>query len=374
MSVQAVVTDSPNRYPDILEEAWRQHLAPREPDAPTVVSVFAGCGGSSLGYGMAGFRELLAIEWDDGAARTFGLNFPGVPVHRRDVAGLSADQCLETMGLRSGELDVLDGSPPCQGFSTSGKRNLWDPRNGLYNEFARLLERLKPKAFVMENVSGMVKGKMKLAFADCTRKLKGAGYRVSCRMLDAKWFGVPQERKRLVWIGLRKDLLLEPSHPAAERRPFSVAEALEDLLPGDAGQASPFMRKEWIAACRNDLHGNAWRVASLPSPTIVACRPPVVLLDDGRRRGWSADRPSFVIRAGRRPELRFRQGRGLVRTRPLTDRECARLQSFPDQFRFVGTKASVQRQIGNGVPPMMMKAVAAHVRGLLGVAGRKGDS
>ncbi|MCK5641658.1 MAG: DNA cytosine methyltransferase, partial [Gammaproteobacteria bacterium] len=77
-----MVTDSPNRYPDILEEAWRQHLAPREPDAPTVVSVFAGCGGSSLGYGMAGFRELLAIEWDDGAARTFGLNFPGVPVHR----------------------------------------------------------------------------------------------------------------------------------------------------------------------------------------------------------------------------------------------------------------------------------------------------
>jgi DNA (cytosine-5)-methyltransferase 1 len=130
-------------YPTILEEAWVQHLAPREPGAPTVISTFAGCGGSSLGYSMAGFRELLAIEWGDNAVQTFRLNFPDVPVYHGDIAKLSVEECIRLAGLGGpGELDVLDGSPPCQGFSTAGKRQMDDPRNGLFREYVRLLRGL----------------------------------------------------------------------------------------------------------------------------------------------------------------------------------------------------------------------------------------
>ena len=194
-------------YPAHLEACWREHLAPREPNAPTVISLFAGCGGSSLGYSMAGFRELLAVEWDDHAVETFRLNFPGVPVYHGDIAELSVGRCMEMAGLSGpGELDVLDGSPPCQGFSTAGKRRMDDGRNQLFREYVRLLRGLRPKVLVMENVSGMVKGKMKLIFVETLREVKGSGYRVSARLMNAMYFGVPQSRERMIFIGVREDL------------------------------------------------------------------------------------------------------------------------------------------------------------------------
>lgn len=155
-----------NKYLTILEQAWQDHLKPKEDNAPTVISTFAGAGGSSLGYSMAGYRELLAVEWDDNAVQTFKLNFHGVPVYHGDIAKLSVEKVLEMTGLNPGELDVFDGSPPCQGFSTAGKRDMNDDRNQLFREYVRLLRGLMPKVFVMENVSGMVKGKMKLIFAE----------------------------------------------------------------------------------------------------------------------------------------------------------------------------------------------------------------
>src|SRR5690606_12471769 len=103
-------------------------------DAPTVMSTFAGAGGSSLGYSMAGFRELLAVEWDDHAVDTFRRNFPDVPVYHGDIAQLTAEAILEQTGLAPGELDVFDGSPPCQGFSMAGLRQLDDQRNQLFRE------------------------------------------------------------------------------------------------------------------------------------------------------------------------------------------------------------------------------------------------
>lgn len=145
-------------YPAHLDACWQEHLAPRAADAPTVVSLFAGCGGSSLGYSMAGFREPLAVEWDEYAVETFRANFPDVPVWQGDIAELSVEECLRLTGLQPGELDVLDGSPPCQGFSTAGRRKMDDGRNQLFQEYVRLLRGLRPKVLVMENVSGMVKG------------------------------------------------------------------------------------------------------------------------------------------------------------------------------------------------------------------------
>jgi DNA (cytosine-5)-methyltransferase 1 len=193
-------------YLSLLRSCWDKHIAPKAKDAPTVISLFAGCGGSSLGYSMAGYRELLAVEWDDHAVETFKLNFSDVPVWHGDIAKLSVDECLKITGLKPGELDVLDGSPPCQGFSTAGKRKMDDGRNQLFREYVRLLQGLKPKVFVMENVSGMVKGKMKLIFADILRELRASGYHVSARLMNAMYFGVPQSRQRIIIIGVREDL------------------------------------------------------------------------------------------------------------------------------------------------------------------------
>ena len=193
-------------YPAYLEACWQQHLKPKDRNAPTVVSLFAGCGGSSLGYSMAGFRELLAVEWDDHAVETFKANFPGVPVWHGDIAKLAVGEALRITGLQPGELDVLDGSPPCQGFSTAGKRKMDDGRNQLFREYIRLLRGLQPKVLIMENVSGMVKGKMKLIFVEILKELKSSGYHVSARLMNAMYYGVPQSRQRMIFVGVREDL------------------------------------------------------------------------------------------------------------------------------------------------------------------------
>ena len=200
----------------------------------TVVSTFSGCGGSSLGYKLAGGKVLLAVEWDKNAVETYRANFPGTDVYHGDIANLTVADVLKRTKLKPGELDVFDGSPPCQGFSTAGKRVMDDPRNGLFREYVRLLRGLKPRVFVMENVSGMVKGKMRLIFVDILRELKASGYRVSCRLMNTKWFGVPQARQRVIFIGVRKDLKAEPSHPKAQLEPVTVREALTGVPVDEA--------------------------------------------------------------------------------------------------------------------------------------------
>ena len=179
----------------------------------TYGSTFAGCGGSSLGYKWAGGHGVFAVEFDDNAVETYRLNFPGTPVLHRDIATVTAEELLELTGMAVGQLDILDGSPPCQGFSTAGKRQIHDPRNSLFMEFVRLVEGLQPKVFVMENVSGLVKGKMKLVFKQIMLALKATGYRVRCKLLNAMYFEVPQSRQRLIWIGVRDDIGQGPTFP-----------------------------------------------------------------------------------------------------------------------------------------------------------------
>ena len=194
---------------------------------PTLISLFAGCGGSSLWYKQAGYDVRLAVEWDPKAAAAYKRNFPGTTMFVGDIHDLSGDEALRLSGLKPGELDVFDGSPPCQGFSQAGARRFKDNRNLLFEEYVRLLKVFQPKAFVMENVAGLTRGKMKLYFAEMTMALKEAGYTVACRELNAWWYGVPQSRKRVIWIGTRKDLEIKPGHPMPTvNKPVSVKEAI----------------------------------------------------------------------------------------------------------------------------------------------------
>ena len=336
--------DETATYKQILDDAWQRHLAPRDADAPTLVSTFAGCGGSSLGYSVAGFRELLAVEWDENAVETFRLNFPGVDVYAGDIAALSVDEALKRTGLAEGELDILDGSPPCQGFSTAGKRQLDDERNQLFREFGRLLSGLRPKVFVMENVSGMVKGKMKLVFVEILKDLRARGYKVSARMMNAMWYHVPQSRQRLIFIGVRDDLGIDPSHPKPAARQVTAGDAVEGCTPSTfARPLGPLARRLWHTSrpgqAGSDLdwtrgrYFNNVKVNPLrPSPTIPKGFP-----GGGGHTHWNEPRS-------------------------LTIEEVARLTSFPDEFRFVGNFEDQWARIGNSVPPMLMRAIAEHAR------------
>ncbi len=337
-----------NKYLEILESSWQQHLKPKPDNAPTVISLFAGCGGSSLGYSMAGFRELLAVEWDDNAVETFKLNFPDIPVYHGDIAKLSVEEVLQTTELQPGELDILDGSPPCQGFSTAGKRVFEDDRNQLFREYVRLLRGLKPKVFVMENVSGMIKGKMKLIFAEILRELKASGYKVSARLLNAMYFNVPQSRQRLIFIGVREDLEIEPSHPKGESQPFTAREAfsgLEDFcdkpLPAvlvEYAKHHPVGDWDTDIDVYKRVKGNTASSISLK---------------------WAQwDRYLGTIP---KSEISLT---GIIhpdRKRYLNIYELARGGSFPDGYEFIDRKSAINR-IGNSVPPLFMRSIANHIK------------
>lgn len=306
---------------------------------PTVISTFAGCGGSSLGYRMAGFHELLAVEWDDNAVETFKLNFPDVPVYHGDIAKLTGDECMRLAGIEKGTLDVLDGSPPCQGFSTAGKRKFDDPRNSLFKEYARLLSELQPKVFVMENVTGMVKGCMKQAYLTIINALRECGYKAKGEVLNAMYFNVPQSRERVIIIGVREDLGIEPSHPKPQGVPITVKRALDGLVNSSKDLHPAILKDTWqmkrvLEGKESQKHFGLVRIEwNKASNTIVK---------DPGNTATGMIHPS--------------------ENRRLTIPEIKRIASFPDNFSMSGNYKDQWQRIGNSVPPNLMKAIAEHVK------------
>lgn len=308
----------------------------------SVISTFSGVGGSSLGYQLAGGKVRLAVEFDNHAAEMYRLNFPSTPLFHGDIANLSVDEALELSGLKVGQLDIFDGSPPCQGFSTAGKRKFTDQRNQLFQEYVRLLKGLKPKAMIMENVAGMVKGKMKLIFAECLKELKASGYRVKARLFDTSYFGVPQSRKRLIFIGFREDLNIEPTFPKPKGPIVSILSAIEgadvsgvpllndrygqlyDQVP-PGGNASNVIGKGFNSCLKPKPHK--------PSPTLPKMQ---------TGRGFATICHPFEKRA-------------------LSIGEAKRIATFPDEFVLTGSYSDQWARIGNSVPPHFMRQVSAHV-------------
>jgi DNA (cytosine-5)-methyltransferase 1 len=334
-------------YIPLLDVCWQEHLRPKANNAPKVISTFAGAGGSSLGYSMAGFRELLVVEWDNNAVETFKLNFPDVPVYHGDIAELSVDEVLQVTGLDVGELDVLDGSPPCQGFSTAGKRQLDDPRNQLFREYVRLLRGLKPKVFVMENVSGMVKGVMKLVFVEILRELKASGYKVSAKLLNAMYFNVPQSRQRMIFVGVREDLGIEPSHPEAESVPVTVKEAFENI--------KDLLEIKYPT-------GEAKKIVDEMNQGEDGCDAYKRLTRTNVRRWFGLKRIAFDEPSKTLVKSILSGQVHPTENRYLSEAEIKRIGSFPDAYKMIGDLTAKWMRIGNSVPPLFMRSIANHVR------------
>jgi DNA (cytosine-5)-methyltransferase 1 len=316
----------------------------------SVVSTFAGCGGSSLGYMLAGGKMRLAVEWDNGAADIYRRNHPATPLFHGDIGSLTVEQALETAGVAPGELDVFDGSPPCQGFSTSGRRQFEDQRNQLFRQYVRLLQGFRPKAFVMENVSGMVAGKMRIIFAEVLRELQASGYRVVARKLNAAHYGVPQARQRMIFIGARNDLGIEPTHPAPTHAPISARKALEGLRL-DEQEVSTLLE-----IAKSKAIYKSWEFM----------KPGSNLTRLGLKNGFNTVRVDPMRPAPTLTKSAAYLGFGglmhWAEQRPFTVAELKRLSSFPDNYDFGPNYVNAVERLGNTVPPLFMKAIASHVR------------
>jgi len=206
-----------------------------------VVSTFSGGGGTCLGMTLAGYDVVWANDCDPHARETYTANL-GKPIDGRLLNDVTAADILAETGLKEGELDVFEGSPPCTKFSIAGRRQKgWNRKEihaskvqanteDLFFEWLRLARGLRPKVFVAENVAGLVKGVAKGYFKDILKEMKSLGYQVTARLLDAQWLGVPQRRNRIIFIGVRDDLSRMPVFPAPLPRQWTVRQAIGDLL------------------------------------------------------------------------------------------------------------------------------------------------
>lgn len=358
----------------------------------SVASTFSGGGGSSTGYRMAGFKVLYANEFVEAARATYAANM-GAHTHLdgRDIREVSPESVLERMGLKAGELSLLDGSPPCSAFSTAGKRekgwgkakaysdNKTQVVDDLFFEFARLLKGIQPQTFVAENVSGLVKGTAKGYFLNILRELKGCGYRVEAKLLDAQWLGVPQARQRLIFVGVREDLGRAPAFPM----PFPCRYSVKDALP-------------WLPI-RSMVRGNEafepiWGKPDVPSPTIMASGARTSGFVEAPPIEPGSDMPGYAVgsewdrlKPGGQSDKYFQ----LVRTDPgkpcqtvtassgttstasvshpyerrkFSIAELKRICAFPDDYKLLGSYQQQWERCGRSVPPLMMKAIAEAVR------------
>lgn len=330
-----------------------------------VASTFSGCGGSCTGYRMAGFKVVWANEFVPSAQASYKANCASDSIlDGRDIKLVHPSEILAATKLKVGELDIFDGSPPCQAFSTAGKREKGWGKNKqyehgatqknetLFDEYVRLLRGLKPKVFVAENVKGLVMGTAKGYFLEILAALKASGYRVTCRVLDAQWLGVPQQRQRTIFVGVRDDLNAEPVHPS----PLPYCYSVRDALP-------------WIAKAHHDTSGimSAGDITNKPSPTVMSGRAgthfiEVIIGNDKFESIWGLpDVPNPTVMAGGANKQGgfLRQG---TEKRKFTIAELKRICAFPDDFVLLGSYAQQWERLGNSVPPLMMKAIAEVIR------------
>ena len=354
---------------------------------PTVLDLFCGAGGMSLGFEQAGFDVVAGIEIDPVHAAVHRYNFPDCKMYRDDISTLTGKKILEDLGF----IDVVIGGPPCQGFSLIGKRDMADERNKLIMEFMRMVSEVRPNYFVMENVAGLMIGKAKSFLEEAISFIEVKGYSVikPVRVLNASDYGVPQNRKRLFLFGY-KNGLNAPAYPKQEIYKVTVAEAISDLP--DIDLYDELLEDDTIDFIVNPKSQYA----------IFLHDPEKNLEDFSIPREWDKDKITNEARTVHTEKSRERfhntkhgeaekisrflkldphgqcntlragtdRSRGAYTSpRPINPyfdrcisvREALRLHSYPDWFRMHKTKWHGFREVGNSVPPLLAKSIASQV-------------
>lgn len=389
------------RHPQQYELVPRPALCGNE---PTAIDLFSGAGGLTLGLSNAGYRVLLSSDWSAPCARTHRRNFPDIPFRLADISKVAGEEILAQTGLRRGELDLLIGGPPCQGFSILGQRLLDDPRNKLFGEFLRITGELLPRVAVIENVPGLATLAGGVLLREIGEAFDTLGYHVECAELLSAQYGVPQMRWRMFFIAWRKDQKVSgcgfpiPTHgtlgigdlvPNRTVRPdqlegfVTIGEAISDLPPIAAGQecnhytskpASAYQAAMRLGSSSVLLNHYSAKLAPINIERIRRLNPgqdwrdlPRDLLPAGMQRALRKDHTRRFRRmrwdgVARSIITRFRDPKSGEYTHPEQDRtisirEAARIQSFPDWFAFEGNHTEQYDQVGNAVPPLLAKAV-----------------
>jgi DNA (cytosine-5)-methyltransferase 1 len=348
------------------------------------ITLFSGIGGMSLGLVRAGYQVVGHVEIDDSARKIYKANFPDSECLGTDVRAVS-DDALRDWKNKFGEISVIAGGPPCQGFSLAGKRDVLDPRNELYGDFVRIANILKPKSIILENVRMFLSMTSKyggLIKDDLIKRFDDAGYRLAYAPVNAKNYGVPQSRERVIFIGIRKDLLGSkdislplPTHADADEgqlwfaskpRPINTfRDAVRGLEPLESGEAS--QTDHWHFAIEHPDHViNMLRdvpegksAHDNPNPKL---RPTSGYNTTYKRLCWNE--PSSTISTN----FSMISGSRNVHpknTRSLTIREAMRCQTFPDNFLLCGSLGDIRKGIGNAVPPLLAEVMALHIKNYL---------
>ena len=323
---------------------------------PSVVSFFAGCGGLDLGFVQAGFDVVWANEYDSAIWETYSYNHPHTVLDRRSITDIQADEVPDS--------DGIIGGPPCQSWSAAGaKRGIQDKRGQLFYDFIRLLKAKQPKFFLAENVSGMLGPAHKEALGNIQEMFREAGYALSFHHVNVADYGIAQDRKRVFFVGVRLDLNTSFAFPEGNVYPRRVLQDviydLKDLAePRDSGLHAP------VPQCKVANH--EYMTGSFSS----------IYMSRNRVRAWHE--PSFTIQAGARhaplhpnapkmelvaPNKRVFQSGSEHLYRRLSVRECARIQTFPDDFIFKYRNiVAGYKMVGNAVPPEMARIIAEAIK------------
>ena len=352
-----------------------------------VIDLFSGAGGLSQGFVQAGYNVLAGIDFDDAALKTYAHNIKGAKALKEDL--FNEEESIKDIedALGNQEVDVIIAGPPCQGFSLTGARDINDSRNKLYVAVVHAVQHFQPKAFLIENVPGMAtlyKGAVKQQIINTFEDM---GYAVSVteKPLLAADYGVPQFRKRMFFVGFRKDLgydYFEFPTPYLEPEQYIGTEAAISDLPSlteDLGEnvmnysCPPESAYQRLMRRNSDVIFNhvgtkhteevQWVISQVPEGGNHKDLPPGVGESRKFNEAWTryhSKRPSKTIDTGHRNHFHYKWNR------VPTVRENARLQSFPDNFEFLGTKTLQNKQVGNAVPPLLAQAIGEKMLSHLG--------
>lgn len=318
-----------------------------------VVSLFAGAGGLDLGFSRAGFNVDWACEYDKSIWDTYRLNHPNTYLETRSVTDITIEDLPD-------EIDGIIGGPPCQSWSVAGaQRGINDERGQLFNDYLRLLREAQPRFFVVENVPGMLSAKNILIFMQFIASFEECGYRVNFKILNALDFGSAQDRKRVIIVGYRNDLNKEFNFDELE---FLEHRTLGDII-SDLPAPMPALEKNYTNGDTGEFLNNEYFIGSFSS----------IYMSRNRKRDWN--QPSFTIQASGRQAPLHPDSADMIliekdkrvfsneNYRRLSVRECARIQGFPDEFRFVYSKLdNAYKMIGNAVPVELSEGIANKIR------------
>lgn len=337
----------------------------------TVLDLFCGCGGLSLGFQQAGFKIKLGIDFWQDAIKTFNHTHKSAQGIVADLSSISPEIISSETGVDA--VDVIIGGPPCQGFSIAGKRMIDDERNQLYKAFIQFVSFYQPKAFLMENVPNMMsmgKGTIK---DQIIQDFENIGYHVHSSILTASDFGVPQNRRRAFFVGFKRECSFIFPKPF-ETPKITASEAISDLPEYSVNDGFPYpfevesgyqkmMRKNSKGLFNHQITQHSDKTISIislvPDGGNYKNLPEELKNTRNVNIAWTrlnSQKPSFTIDTGHRHHFHYKFNR------VPTVRESARIQSFPDDFVFLGTKTSQYKQVGNAVPPMLAKALALKIK------------